>query len=158
MSTVAPISGVLAWCFTKRSPVSLRFRERMRSRFSVRSAQRIPSRCGIFVQETPEGADQIVSHALEKDLSQRYQSASESSRDLSDVLLQLSAPSLPAADRASRFSPRILPTAIVLLLLLAGSVMWLDQRSERRHWAREEAIPAIAKLKSATNPSRHFCY
>ena len=98
--------------------------------------------------ETPEGADQIVSHALEKDLSQRYQSASEISRDLSDVLLQLSAPSLPAADRASRFSPRILLTAIVLLLLLAGSVMWLYQRSERRHWAREEAIPAIAKLKS----------
>jgi serine/threonine protein kinase/dienelactone hydrolase len=98
--------------------------------------------------ETPEGADQIVSHALEKDLFKRYQSASEISRDLSDVLLQLNAPSLPPADRASRFSPRILLTAIVLLLLLTGSVMWLYQRSERRHWAREEAIPAIAKLKS----------
>jgi serine/threonine protein kinase len=97
--------------------------------------------------ETPEGADQIVSHALKKDLSERYQSASEISRDLSDVLLQLSA-SLPLADRASRFSPRILLTAIVLLLLPVGSVMWLYQRSERRHWAREEAIPAIAKLKS----------
>jgi hypothetical protein len=63
-------------------------------------------------------------------------------------LLQLSAPSLPPADRASSFSPRILLTTIVLLLLLAGSVMWLYQRSERRHWTREEAIPAIAKLKS----------
>jgi eukaryotic-like serine/threonine-protein kinase len=69
--------------------------------------------------ETPEGADQIVSHALEKDLSKRYQSASEISRDLSDVLLLLSAPSLPPADRASRFLPRILLTSIVLLLLLA---------------------------------------
>jgi serine/threonine protein kinase/dienelactone hydrolase len=98
--------------------------------------------------ETPEGAVQIVSHALEKDLSKRYQSASEISSDLSDVLLQLSAPSLPPADRASRFSPRILLAAIVLLLLLAGSVMWLYQRSERRHWAREEAVPAMAKLKS----------
>src|ERR1700678_76372 len=98
--------------------------------------------------ETPEGADQIVSHALKKDLSERYQSASEISRDLSDVLLQLSAPSLPLADRASRFSPRILLAAIVLLLLLVGSVMWLYQRSERRHWAREQAIPTIAKLKS----------
>jgi serine/threonine protein kinase/dienelactone hydrolase len=98
--------------------------------------------------ETPEGAVQIVSHALEKDLSKRYQSASEISSDLSDVLLQLSAPSLPPADRASRFSLRIPLTVIVLLLLLAGSVMWLYQRSERRHWAREEAIPAIAKLQS----------
>jgi serine/threonine protein kinase len=98
--------------------------------------------------DTPEGADQIVSHALEKDLSKRYQSASEISRDLSDVLLRLSAPSLPPADRTSRFSPRILFTAIVLLLLLAVSVIWLYQRSEHRHWAREEAIPAIAKLKS----------
>jgi serine/threonine protein kinase/dienelactone hydrolase len=96
----------------------------------------------------PESAVQIVSHALEKDLSKRYQSASEISRDLSDVLLQLSAPALPPGNRASRFSPRILLTALVLLLLLAGSVTLLYQRSERRHWAREEAIPAIAKLKS----------
>jgi eukaryotic-like serine/threonine-protein kinase len=106
--------------------------------------------------ETPQGADQIVSHALEKDLSKRYQSASEISRDLSDVLLELSALSLPPADRESRFSPRILLTAIVLLLLLAGSVMWLYRRSERRHWAREEAIPAIATLKSEDKPLAAF--
>ena len=106
--------------------------------------------------ETPQGADQIVSHALEKDLSKRYQSASEISRDLSDVLLQLSALSLPPADRASRFSPRILLTAIVLLLLLAGSGMWLYRRSEPRHWAREEAIPAIATLKSEDKPLAAF--
>ncbi len=98
--------------------------------------------------ETPEGADHIVSHALEKDLSKRYQSASEISRDLSEVLLQLSAPSLPPADRAARFSARILLTVVMLLLPLVGSVMWLFLRSERRHWAREEATPAIAKLKS----------
>ena len=106
--------------------------------------------------ETPEGAVLIVSHALEKDLSKRYQSASEISRDLSDVLLQLSALSLPSVDRASRFSPRILLTAIVLLLLFAGSVMWLYRRSERRHWAREEAIPEIAKLKSEDKPLAAF--
>jgi eukaryotic-like serine/threonine-protein kinase len=106
--------------------------------------------------DTPEGADQIISHALEKDLSKRYQTASEISRDLSDVLLQLSATSLLPADRASRFSPRILLTAIVLLLFLAGSVIWLYQRSERRHWAREEAIPAIAKLDSEDKPLAAF--
>ncbi|MGB2625869.1 MAG: bifunctional serine/threonine-protein kinase/formylglycine-generating enzyme family protein [Candidatus Acidiferrum sp.] len=107
-----------------------------------------PKSVRLFRPETPEGADQIVSHALEKDLSKRYQSASEISRDLSDVLLQLSAPSPPPAVRPSRFSTRILLTAIVLPLLLAGSVIWLYERSARRQWAREEAIPSIAKFKS----------
>ncbi len=107
-----------------------------------------PKSVRLFRPETPEGADQIVSHALEKDLSKRYQSASEISRDLSDVLLQLSAPSPPPAVRPSRFSPRILLTTIVLLLLLAGSVIWLYERSVKRQWAREEAIPSIAKFKS----------
>jgi serine/threonine protein kinase/dienelactone hydrolase len=106
--------------------------------------------------ETPEGVDQIVSHALEKDPSKRYQSASEISGDLSGVLLRLSASSLPLAGRNSRLPPRMFLPAIVLLLITVAFVMWLYQRSERRHWAREEAIPAIAKLKSEDKPLAAF--
>jgi DNA-binding winged helix-turn-helix (wHTH) protein/dienelactone hydrolase len=39
-------------------------------------------------------------------------------------------------------------TATLLIVFLAAAVVWLYQRSEKRRWAREEAIPAITKLES----------
>jgi serine/threonine protein kinase/dienelactone hydrolase len=98
--------------------------------------------------DTPEEADRIVSHALEKDVSKRYQSAAEMSRDLSIVLMKLSAPVLPPADRNLRLSTAYSIPAALLLLAVVASGVWFYQRSERRHWAREEAIPGIAKFKA----------
>lgn len=98
--------------------------------------------------DTSEEADRIVSHALEKDVSKRYQSAAEMSRDLSSCLMKLSAPALPPADRNLRLPTAYSLPAALLLLAVAASVVWFYQRSERRHWAREEAIPAIAKFKA----------
>ena len=96
---------------------------------------------------TPEEAERIVSHALEKDVSKRYQSASEMSRDLSAVLVRLSGSVLAPASRELRLSPVYAAPAALLLILFGGSGIWFYHRSEKRHWAREEAIPAIAKLQ-----------
>jgi len=42
-----------------------------------------------------------------------------------------------------------IPATVLLLLLVAGGV-WLYQRSQRRQWAREEAIPEINRLAPNT--------
>ncbi len=98
--------------------------------------------------ETPEEMERIVGHALEKDVAKRYQTASEMSRDLSTFLAKLSAPELPAANQKMRQSRLYAVPAGFLLLVVAASGAWYYQRSEKRHWAREEAIPEIAKLKA----------
>jgi len=98
--------------------------------------------------DTPEEVDRIVSHALEKDVSMRYQSASEMSRDLSAALANLSAPRLHPASQDVRRSRVYAVLAALPLLAVAAAGVWSYQRSEKRHWAREEAIPGIAKLKA----------
>jgi dienelactone hydrolase len=97
--------------------------------------------------DTPEEVDRIVSRAIEKDVSRRYQSASEMSRDLSAVFAKLSATAAPPGGRDVRLSRVYAVPAALLLLLAVAAVVWFHQRSEKRHWVREEAIPGIAKLK-----------
>jgi dienelactone hydrolase len=111
-------------------------------------AQETPKPLRNLCPDTPEEADRIVSHALEKDVSKRYQSAAEMSRDLSAVVMKLSAPALPSAGQNLRRSTAYSIPAGLLLLAGAVSGVWFYLRSERRHWAREEAIPGIAKLKA----------
>jgi eukaryotic-like serine/threonine-protein kinase len=101
-----------------------------------------------FRRDIPPQVSSMVSHALEKDVSKRYQSASEISRDSSAILAELSAPALPPAARSPGFAPRYVAPAALLILLFAAAAAWLYWRSEKRHWAREEAIPQIAKLKA----------
>lgn len=69
-------------------------------------------------------------------------------RDLSAALAKLSAPLPPPASRELRVSRTYAVTATLLIVFLAAAAVWLYQRSEKRHWAREEAIPAITKLES----------
>ena len=96
---------------------------------------------------TPADADQIVCRALQKNLDQRYQSAAEMSRDLSAVLARLSSPVPPATTPEVRISRALAAAAALLLVLLMTAGAWFYQRMDKRRWAREQAIPAIAKLK-----------
>ena len=106
--------------------------------------------------DAPEEVDRIVGHALEKDSSKRYQSASEMSHDLSAELMKLSGPVLPDAEPELRVSRRYLIPAALLFLLIVGAAGWLYQRSSRRHWAKEEGVPEIAKLKADKKPLAAF--
>jgi len=107
-----------------------------------------PPRLRAARPDLPAEVDLVVSRALEKDPAKRYQSAADMVRDLSTALTALD-PSTrkPAALRAVYAIP-----ALVLILLVAGVSGWLYQRSEKRHWAREQAIPEISRLKGENKP------
>jgi eukaryotic-like serine/threonine-protein kinase len=97
--------------------------------------------------DAPPQAERIVSRALEKDVTQRYQTAAEMSRDLSEALTQLSTPALPRARQKVLLSrPYAIAAGFLLVLFVVGG--WLYHQAERRYWAKEEAIPEIAKLKN----------
>ncbi len=93
--------------------------------------------------DLPAEIEAIVSRALQKDPAKRYQSAAEMVNDLSAALMVLDAPAAPLALRAVYAIP-----AALLILLGAGLSVWFYQRSEKRHWAREQAIPEIGRLAS----------
>ncbi len=97
--------------------------------------------------DVPKQLDRIVTRALEKDVSKRYQSAEEMSRDLSSVLLQITAPVAAPAPRELRLALRYAIPGAVVIAALIGSGAWLYHRSAQRQWVRDQAIPEIAKLQ-----------
>jgi dienelactone hydrolase len=93
------------------------------------------------------GIEAIVARALQKDPARRYQSATEMVNDLTAALTALDTPPRRVGLRAVYAIP-----AAVLILLAAAASVWFYQRSEKRHWAREQAIPEIGRLTSQTKP------
>ncbi len=84
-STIAPISGVSAWCSTKWRRGSVPSKEKRKamcwSPFS--SAPRSPYRCS--ARPLPAGLSGIITRALSKDRAKRYQTAREMLVDLQQV-------------------------------------------------------------------------
>ncbi len=101
--------------------------------------------------DLPPEAEAVVSRALQKNPARRYQSATEMVNDLSVALALLETPSERAGLRAVYAIP-----AALLILLAAGASIWFYQRSAKRHWAREQAIPEIGRLTDQTKPLAAF--
>jgi eukaryotic-like serine/threonine-protein kinase len=97
--------------------------------------------------DLPAEVESIVSRALQKDPAKRYQSAAEMGTDLSAVLAVLEGAPVSRA----RWRPVYMIPVAVLLVAVAGST-WLYQRSQKRLWAREQAIPEIIRLKDQQKP------
>ncbi|MEP6492224.1 MAG: bifunctional serine/threonine-protein kinase/formylglycine-generating enzyme family protein [bacterium] len=97
--------------------------------------------------EVPPELERVVTRALSKDASLRYQSASEMSGDLAGVLAQLSAPQT-SPQGARRFTSAALVPALLAIILAASAGTWFYQRSEKRHWARGQAVLESAKLQA----------
>ncbi len=107
-----------------------------------------PTRLRAIRPDLPAGIESIVLRALQKDPANRYQSAAEMVNDLTAALALLDTP----APRVGLRTVYAIPAAVLILLAALASV-WFYRRSEKRHWAREQAIPEIARL---TNQSRQI--
>lgn len=101
-------------------------------------------------RDIPPGVRRIVSRCLKKEPSARYASASELVEELKSCR-ELLYPESGAALSPARIirevqRPRVLvPIALTLLLLCAGA-FWLVRRITNATWAREKALPEIARL------------
>ncbi len=98
--------------------------------------------------DVPAEAERIVSRALEKDVQQRYQSASEVGQDLAQVLAQISGSSALQAKRPTAVSRKYAVAMLSAMAVLAAVGGWFYWRSEKRNWVRGQAIPEITKLKA----------
>ena len=97
--------------------------------------------------DLPTGIDAIVSRALQKDPAKRYQGAAEMERDLSAALAALDSSSPVRSRLRTAFAIPVL----ALLMIAAGVAAWLYQRADKRHWAREQAIPEIKEALTAAS-------
>ncbi len=102
--------------------------------------------------DLPPGVERIVLRALQKDPSKRYQSATDMVRDFSAALTALD----PAAHKPPALRAAYAIPALVLILLLGALSIWFYRHSEKRHWAREQAIPEIARLAGEKRPVAAF--
>src|SRR5579872_304179 len=100
--------------------------------------------------DVPAEVEAIVARALRKPPQERYQTAAEMATDVAAALANIEA---PAGKRGLRLAYAI-PSAALVLAAAALSV-WFYQRSEKRHWALEQA-PEIARLTKLNRPLAAF--
>lgn len=82
----------------------------------------------------------IVKRALEKDARARYSSAAEMAADLRRYREGRQAAGLTI------LRPKVVISAIALLLLLCAAGAWWFHRQSKVRWAREQALPEIERL------------
>jgi hypothetical protein len=104
--------------------------------------------------DAPQLANEIVGRCLQKDPAKRYQSASEFVPQATELLVEMSSSSrgLVAKGRSRMVT---LGTVIALVLTMVAAT-WFFHRNSRRQWAREEAVPQIARLTAAGKPLASF--
>jgi serine/threonine protein kinase/formylglycine-generating enzyme required for sulfatase activity len=90
--------------------------------------------------DIPASFDAVVARLLERDQARRYRSADELIEDLQAIETDLDHPAAP-----SRRLPWAIAALAVLAAIVAGTLFY--RRIEHQRWAREEAIPQIARLK-----------
>ena len=100
-------------------------------------------------RETPEALEQIVTHCLQKDRTQRTKTIDEISGELSNLrgtvplTVRWFEPSL--LWKTIKRPAVYLPLVLVLLGLAYGSY-WLIDRNAKARWARENVLPELERL------------
>ncbi|HTS62448.1 MAG TPA: protein kinase [Candidatus Acidoferrales bacterium] len=94
--------------------------------------------------DAPRAVGGILERCLAKDREQRYPSGVELRGDLAAVQARLAAP--PTGVRALLRRPIFAVAAALLIIAIAGAAGWFAWRASRARWARNEALPAAARL------------
>jgi eukaryotic-like serine/threonine-protein kinase len=92
--------------------------------------------------DTPAQLQAIISRSLEKDRDRRYPSATELWKDLVACRSRLAATGLGSLLR----KPQVAIPALLLLVAVLAAGTWFGMRSRRASWARNVALPEIARL------------
>jgi pimeloyl-ACP methyl ester carboxylesterase/predicted Ser/Thr protein kinase len=94
--------------------------------------------------DVPADVERILLRCLEKRPESRYPSAGELRKDLADVQARRTSPAPRLRSLLRR--PRFGVPALLLLLAAAAGAAWLGMRGSRARWARDTALPEIARL------------
>ena len=101
---------------------------------------------------SPELA-QIVNRTLLKNPESRYSSAAEMLKDLQGYRDSLKAAKMVTFDLRTFFrrirNPRIVVSAVALLVVIILATVWFFNRQGKIRWAREKALPEIERLVEA---------
>jgi serine/threonine protein kinase/formylglycine-generating enzyme required for sulfatase activity/cephalosporin-C deacetylase-like acetyl esterase len=101
-----------------------------------------------FVKDVPADLESIIRRCLRKNPEERYASMSEIERDLGDCALSSGVTSginLRALSLRAKRPGILIPLAVILLIIAASTAWWLH-RSAKARWARNVALPQIARL------------
>jgi len=97
--------------------------------------------------DVPVGLEAVVRRALEKDPSQRYASARDMLEALAVSQANLTAAASASAQTHSNRARRAFSIAVVVLICaIAAAGIVFVRRAGKARWAREEALPEIARL------------
>ena len=101
-----------------------------------------------FVKDVPDDLERIIRRCLRKHPEERYASMSEIERELEDCALSSGVTSginlRVLFLRGQR--PKVAIPALLVLLLSFSLIAWFIHRSYKIRWARDQAVPQIAKL------------
>jgi hypothetical protein len=103
-------------------------------------------------KDTPAPVRRVLRRCLEKDPERRYPSAEELKRDLLVCRSRLIAPGIRGMLRRKAVA---IP-ALLALLGLVTLAAWQVERGRQREWARDVAVPEIARLLDAENMDAAF--
>ncbi len=92
--------------------------------------------------DIPPGLAALVDRCLEKDPARRP-------RDATELLAGVDATTRASAPRRAHLATAPAVVASLAFATLAGGGAWAYRHSERRRWAREEALPQAARLLAA---------
>ena len=154
-SDIFAFGAVLYEMFTGKKA----FERRSGSETVIAPEREEPSALDHFTKDVPKAPGRIIRRCLRKRPEERYASMVEVEQELRHCSELISEPAgrvnLRLLFRQTK-QPRVAVPALMLLLALMSLIGWGVHHSSKVRWAREEALPQIARLIERNEPGQAF--